>query len=202
MTRILFVLAIVLSLTSAAMAQNVVGRSVVDGNKVLLFSDGTWDFETQSVDDCDFLSKRVAFCGSPSRWQPIHEVPTGILAQYLIDDQHYAMFVEEAIGTDLGNTHEFMRMAVVGNFALGAGIPEEDVIVLDVYDTKLGDLSGETVVYAGDISNLPFVFINSVFITKSDSVQVVTYAVGKDVSEIHASYHHQFLELTKIEGEQ
>ncbi|WP_222869575.1 hypothetical protein ROLI_020570 [Roseobacter fucihabitans] len=191
---------VTLSATSPTLAQTVVGRSVVDGQKVELLSDKTWRLTDpdSAVAACDSLPLGVSFCAGTD-WKPTTPPSNEIAAQYRFDDRNYAQMILEAVGTQDGMSTEFMRKAMINNAASVAGLREQDVAILDVRDVTLGDLPGEMVVYQLGLEGVDVVFLNTIVVLPQRTFQLMTFAVGKQKTPEMERLHVDFLSRVKIE---
>lgn len=194
------ILAVVLIATSPASAQAVVGRGVVDGQKVELLSDKTWRLtdEDSALAGCDGLPLSVSFCAGTD-WKPTTPPNTEIAAQYRFDDRNYGQIILEDVGVEDGMSAEFMRKAIINRAAIIAGLREQDVIVLDVRDVTLGDLPGEMVVYQLGLDGVDAVFLHTIIISPKRTFQLMTFAVGKQKTPEMDRLHVDFLSRVKIQ---
>ena len=190
--------ALVMGLSSTAFAQNVVGRALVDGEKVVLFSDRTWAFEDAGAGDCSQIHAEVQFCGNSNDWQTTTPPSPDVSAAYRYDDRHYAQFIIEAFGTKDGVTARMMRDIVIENAATGTGQSKEDVTVISVEDTVVDGIPSETVVYQFAVDNLDVVFANSLVITEGLTMQAITYAIAGEYSDLHKRLHADVIAATKM----
>ncbi len=190
--------ALVMGLSSAALAQNVVGRALVDGEKVVLFSDRTWAYESAGTGDCSQIHAEVQFCGNSNDWQTTTVPSPDVSAAYRFDDRHYAQFIIEAFGTKDGVTARMMRDIVIENAATGTGQSKEDVTVISVEDTVVDGIPSETVVYQFAVDNLDVVFANSLVITDNLTMQAITYAIASEYSDLHQRLHADVIAATKL----
>ncbi|PSL18214.1 hypothetical protein CLV88_112138 [Shimia abyssi] len=118
---------------------------------------------------------------------------------FRLNDQSYGMFITEEVGASSGTTLTFMRDAILENFALGAGIAAEDVVVYDVEETEVAGHAAETVIYGGAINGLDVVFLNTLTIGEVRTVQTVTYYLRKSLEDADRATHQGFLALTKLD---
>ncbi len=190
--------ALVMGLSSTAFAQNVVGRALVDGEKVVLFSDRTWAFEDAGSSGCSQIHAEVQFCGNSNDWQTTTPPSPDVSAAYRYDDRHYAQFIIEAFGTKDGVTARMMRDIVIENAATGTGQSKEDVTVISVEDTVVDGIPSETVVYQFAVDNLDVVFANSLVITEGLTMQAITYAIAGEYSDLHKRLHADVIAATKM----
>lgn len=189
------------ALLTPAMAQTVVGKTVVDGRPVVLLSDQSWAYEDVAGTDgeiCGALGVGVSFCGASAVWGPGKDMPAPNLKQFRANARQYAQIFAEEIGTAEGVTMDLMRRAIISNAANGAGLPESDIPVLDMFDTEVAGLPAETVVYAVDFSGTVFVFANALLLTEERTYQFMTYTLGTEFGEDERAFHKSFLDEIRI----
>lgn len=181
--------------TQSAPAQSQVGRTIIDGRDVLLFSDQTWRFaETGSASGCQFSSGPLRFCGAPSIWRTMPESGNpDIDAFYQLNEQTFAMVILEGLGRAAGVTQENLQSVVLRNFAMRVQMNPAQVPVLEVTDTLLDDQPVRTIVYAGAVDGLPLVFSNTLLLLDGHNAQLITYSIGQTFTPAHRAAHGQFL---------
>lgn len=184
--------------SSSVSAQDVVGRSVIDGRPVELLDNGTWQFSdtarSGSRDSCIEFRGIIQFCNGSSDWSLL---PTNsnaeAAAEFRLDDRHYAMLIPERVGRDDGLTDEAMRRVVLANAANFVGVPVEQIPVLDVFPSEVDGRAGETVVFSAEIDGLGVVYATSVFIGDDFNLQASTYGVAQGFTDAHRQAHQEFL---------
>jgi hypothetical protein len=197
-TRSLAALLAALFVSGAALAQTVVGRSIVDGKVALLYDDMTWALEAPAAGgtaNCDAVTTRVQFCGQALGWTSSRPGTSDVNAAYEIDPRHYAQYIIEEVGIDDGMNSEFMRRIVLENAKNFSGTDAE---IITVEPVMLGDLSGETIVYRVNINGAGFVFANSVFVDSGLTMQIMTFALATDYAPEHAKMQTDLLAATKV----
>jgi hypothetical protein len=185
-------------MSGAALAQTVVGRSIVDGKVALLYDDNSWAFEmpaTGGTASCDAVTTRVQFCGQSLGWTSSRPGTTDVNAAYEIDARHYAQYIVEEVGTDDGMNTEFMRRIVLENAKNFSG---SDAEVINVEPATLGDLPGETIVYRVNVNGAGFIFANSIFVDTKLTMQAMTFSLATDYSPEQAKMQADLLANTKV----
>ncbi|MBT8409486.1 MAG: hypothetical protein KJN93_07665 [Alphaproteobacteria bacterium] len=191
---------VALCITAApAFAIEKIGSALIGGKRVDIFDNGTWAYTETTQGDCKSLSDTLAFCGEASGWTATRPPAPDIIAQYQYDDRNYAQYVLEAVGGDDGMTIEFMRDAVLQNAAAASGVAATDIPVLDVIDVELTGYGGTTVVYVVTINGLNLVFANSIVVADAQSLQAMTFSVGKSYTDAHKALHASFLSHTRFQ---
>ena len=189
-----------LLLAPSVMAQDVVGRALIDGKRVELLSDQTWRFEDQAAAPagCKNVHARLQFCGSTTQWQTAQPANADIVAAYRHDDRNYAQFIVEGIGTNDGMTPEFMRNVVIENAATATGQSKEDIVVIGIEDAQIDGKDGETVIYQFRVDGLQVVFANTIVVTEDLTVQAMTYSVAPGYNDTQRALTADFIAGTKI----
>lgn len=188
------------TLGQTAIAQDVLGTSVIDGRNVEILDDGSWRFEVtpDATEECDPLPQKVVFCGVPDGWMPTTPPSPQIAAQYRYDDRHYGQFVIEGIGTNEGMSLVFFLDAVIRNAAAVTGVPRENIIVLDQRDATVSGYPGQTIVYRARFDKLDVVFANTILVLEDRSIQSITFSVGRDETEKSRALHEEFISKTEV----
>ena len=198
MIRALLVIAAFL-LPTLTYAQDVLGRSVVDGRNITIFADGTWDYDEASDAACALIARGVTFCGEAEGWQPTPPPTSEITASYRFDDRHYGQMIIETLGEEDGLTAKAMRQIVVQNAAAATGVSASDIAVLDIYPSEVSGNEIETIVYALDVDGLNVVFANGISTSPRQTMQLMTYAIGAQYTDRHRALHEDFLALIKVQ---
>jgi hypothetical protein len=200
--RIAFV-ALSVCATGRAIAQEVVGTSVVDGSTVELLNDQTWRYRDNedAVDDCENLSLGVQFCGQSKGWVPMPKPNAMINAAYRFDSLHYGQIIIEALGTDQGVDLKFMREAVLQLAASATGVSVEQIPVPDTYTSTVSGLSGETIVYQVNVNGVDSVFVNTIVLGPNRVIQMMSYTLTDTFTEEQRIRHADFLSAIKIEDQ-
>ncbi len=197
-----FALALVCLIASAgsASAQEVVGSSLVEGKQVQLMSDFTWRYIGSRTDDCIAIEDDISFCGLTGGWKQTAVGPNlDAKAMFRKNDRSYGLFIVEALGSADGMTAETMRSLVISNAADAAGVQAKDVPVLSVSAATIDGRSGTTIAYSIKISELNFVFLNTIVTEPQRTTQVVTYGIGTQLTSDMTQDHRQFLQATRFE---
>lgn len=190
-------LALVLAVmaSGAAIAQSQVGRTIIDGRDVLLFSDQTWRFAEQGgATSCQFVAQPLSFCGAPSIWRPMPDTGNpDIDGFYQLDERTFGMIILEGLGRTAGVTEQNIQTVVLGNFALRTGVDRSQVPVIEVTDTTLDNRPVRTMVYSGAVDGLPLVFANTLLLLDNHNAQLITYSLGQQFTDAHRAAHERFL---------
>jgi hypothetical protein len=188
-----------ISLAAPAMAQEVVGSSIVGGRTVRLMSDFTWKYDAPASGNCPVVQDNVSFCGESAGWTRTSGNGNGdAAAVFRLNDRNYGEFIVEKLGSEDGMNPELMRSTLIENAADAAGIPSKDVPILGSEPAQVDGFSGETITYIVKIKGLSFIFINTVVLGKHQAVQIVTYSVGLTLTDEMKANHKRFLEATRL----
>lgn len=199
MTRKALVASIILGLGSAlalpAISQNVLGQSQFQGRTVILNDDFTWSFDEQTagadLSDCFNVIGPYVFCGKNLGWGATNKLSPDAAASFRLDDRNYLAVIQEGLGTNDGFSLDFMQDAMVTNLATAAGLNEQDIPVYSVDDMDLFGIPARRVVYGGEISGLPVIYYNTVWVTDVETIQFFTFTIGKEPTETAMQLHNQ-----------
>ena len=193
------IIVIMTALPIVSWGQEKVGTAIVDGKKVELLSDGSWRYtQPQLSTDCMAIKANLEFCGIQNGWTKVADNSVDITAQFKFDDRTYGLFIVEEVGLDDGVSLEFMRTAIIENFAGATGIEPEDVVVFDVEDQKLQGRDAAIITYGGKLSGTNVIFRNMIVVDDNMTVQAAVYTFGKTVTEHLKERHSEFIEKTHI----
>lgn len=200
MRRAAFALGLLVSVLigPAAVAQSVVGTSLVEGRKVELMSDNTWRYAAVSPDNCDDVRLGVRFCSVGTKWSRSVNANPAASATYQWSDRTFAMYIVEGVGTDDGFDVDGFTQIALGYVATAQKTEIENVPVLSIEPVELGDIPGQTVVYSGLIRGVSVVYINSIFVQADRSLQIVTFGVGLEPTEEMQAAHASLIENTRL----
>lgn len=194
MKRILLTCAFAL-LASALHAQTVVGKALVDGKEVELFSDQSWRFTIETAPDCTTITPKLTFCGNPAHWTTSPRPAPIVAAAYQFNGTTYGQFVIEDVGTNLGLTVESARAPVLEVVKVTSNT-EPTVMLVETTDFQ--GQPTETVVYRVKVGGLDVVYANTMFLGKATLAQLMTYEIGTNYSETHKAAHAEFLAATQV----
>ena len=183
-------------------AQSILGRAVIDGQTVLILSDGTWQYESSSQTtskDCHLIEYGMSFCGSAEIWKRMVNHSPDLDAQYQFDDLHYGIISAEGVGSDHGFDKETMHEVVLQNAANFTGLTAKDIPVSDIFPSEIDTIDVETIVYHAKLNDIKIVFANAILILPQSSFQVATFSIGPEFTEKHKEIHKKFLENVMVE---
>lgn len=184
-------------LAQSAIAQQVIGRSVVEGREIVILDNGKWVYADAVDGDCELLTDQLQFCGVGDGWTPTIPPSADVLATFRFDDRHYGQFIVEALGEDDGLTREVMLDAVVQNAAAATGQRLSDISVIEVYDTPILGRDAVTIVYGLNFNGLDVIYANGISTSPMRTMQVMTYSIGNSFTDKHRALHDTFLAQLK-----
>jgi hypothetical protein len=194
---IFFIISSAFMSVDTSAAQSIVGTGLVDGKKIEIYNDFSWDYVGDDKGKCKSAGKGVLFCGSSSIWKPT-DLGSEITAGYRYNDRTYAMIIVEDLGIQDGMTSEFMRKAIIENAATGAGVEAKDIIILSADESLFDNKESNRMVYATNIDGLDIIYTNTISIEEYRTLQMITMDISSEYSEEKSNFHDKFLELVKI----
>lgn len=193
-TLLCLLIATVAAWSAPAFAQSAVSRAIVDGKTVILYDDFSWDYEKQISPECKVLTKKLNFCDPTSRWKSVNlGANQDVTATYRYNDNLYAMVIAEDLGVKQGVSKEAMRNVVIQNAATGSGVSPEEVLVLDSSEIDVKGLPAANTAYSVKMGNLDLTYINTIVVMNDWSVQLISYTIGKELTETHKKLHRTYL---------
>jgi hypothetical protein len=189
-------IALALSAPVAAYAQDVVGKALVDGKPVILYSDKSWAFENVA-DGCSVLNPKLTFCGDALGWTPSTKPTPDVLAAFRLNDITYSNFIYEDIGRSVGLTPEGVRDILLKIVEGQTGsIPR----VIETGPATVSGKPAETMVYAFDVSGLKVVYANTFVLGDASLLQAQTYEIGDSYTDAHRAAHAAYLAAIQYSG--
>ncbi len=197
----LFFTAYLILLASPISSAEVLGRTLIDGKKVILFSDNTWKYDDtleNHTEICVKLSMRVDFCDKLKKWRRTSHSEPNHIANYMFDDRNLGLIIEEDIGTADGLNFTFLRNSVITNAADAIDGIKGDITVISVKDVELQGLAGNNVVYQLEFNGAPLIFMNTILLDTNTTLQLVTYSFAKTFEAFQVELHKKFLDAIEI----
>ena len=187
-------------LSTSALAQDVVGTSVLGGKRVELLSDNTWRFvEVPEADGrCVPINTKLSFCGTIFDWRPKRTAGTDFTRVFSHSDVIAAGIIHEEIGAADGMDLAFMRNRVIENAADVTGMRPEEIVISEVQDVMVGDYPGEMIAYEVTMDGLEIRYRNTIISTDNHTFQLVAWNVGKTRAENFSEVAQSFLDATRI----
>lgn len=182
-----------------ALAQSIVGTAFVDGKRVDLFNNGTWDFSDTGDVSCQKIATTLSFCGNPFKWKPTGASNDDITAMFRADDLNYGMVIYEGLGLNSGMSRTQVQSIAQEYAAAASQMSVSQVPVFGIVPVTVADHDTETLYYAASIDGLHIVYANTVLVGASDTAQIVTYEIADDINDAFKIRHKDFLDSFKIE---
>lgn len=194
MLRILVCLALILP--SFAIAEKL-ATTVVNGRKVNIYSDKTWEYQDDLQGSCENLDAHVSFCSNDT-WAKTQKSDPAQLAQFINNKDQYGIIVSEGIGLADGVNLEMLIDAALSNMANASGLNKSDIPVLNISDVEFEGMRSSRVAISAEYQGM------SVMLTYTMSVadrayQLITYRVGKNYGSIDETLHQSFIKHVKID---
>lgn len=137
---------------------------------------------------CQFDGERVKLCDVPSGWNAT--VPRArASAEFGRGDGFFAQLIIDSAGSDQGLTLAAAANAVVRNMQSYVG---EQNFVLLMRGTNTGIRDSEIVVYLARIDGIPFIYANTIYVGRSETIQMVTWRISAELTAEDRSAHLDF----------
>jgi hypothetical protein len=196
--RLLGFAALLSASASSALAENIVGRTMVNGALVELIDDGTWRLagETDSREACQFLYRGVFFCGETFGWR--RESYASRTADAIFrspDGDYWTNFNVLDGGSEDGLTAEGRVLAVLDWF-------QNDPNVEYVSDRTFQHLGypAVTITFLWENLGVEYTVLQTNIILSDRLVYAESYGVGYDPDELFLQTHTSFVENISFEA--
>ena len=188
-----------LSVIGVAEAQQIVGRTIVDGETVILYSDKTWTYESPAEQGCTKLDANFSFCPATNQWSSIATGNPQITAAYRYDARTYGMLIAEPLGLNDGVNLTSLAEVVLTQTANLLEIPRNELLILESEDVLVQDVPGLKLSYAVDVNSIPIVYTNTIVVRDSSSIQIMTYETGSQLTERHKEINAEFIDAVQFD---
>lgn len=180
-----------------------VGSAVVNGQIVILDSNGTWKYKDAKppVEEpsCD-KAGTVDLCITKLGWKAAAK-RGDFVALYSFNGKYYFGIMSEPSGTDNGMSEAILRQAIIENAAQGSGTTANRIPVLATEEQVKGRAEFKSISYAvpsnGGAS--PLVFHNVYRVYRDKSVQFVFWGAGKAMSKDFSTAINSAIEQIKFD---
>lgn len=199
--RLLAACLALMTASTAVDARDVVGRAQVNDRPVLLFSDGSWSFETTPLStDCQVIDETVEICDIKSAWRSTTGPTYGYDAifRYQSNNILQAAISSQPYGRNVGNSFEGVLSLFVKGGAETDGIPESDVQILGLSDSEMGGQPAKHFVLAFPQNGLWQVNAYTVVIEEDVSIYALTWSPGTTYTDTMQMAHDAFVETITL----
>lgn len=183
-------------LANMVSAAEQIGTGLVNGNLIQIFADGTWKYsdpKNELLKGCNEVTKVVAFCPTPKSWIKVKPPTADINAMFRVGSRQYLMFVVEDVGTLDGMSVDFLSETVIETLASETDVDPNSIPVEYLGNVGLMGHSARQLSLFTKVEGLNVYFIYSLLVTDTLSVQVVTFEIGKTLTESHKEHHAKVL---------
>ena len=167
----------------AVQAQSLVGRSVVNGRQVDLFSDFSWRYSAPLSEECMTITKSVRFCPEKGVWDRLPPPNTEADAFFSNRLGVYLVFIDDELGQTAGLNLDSFASIVIGNAAIGMGKAPAEVPVLGMTDFTFEGAPARTLTYLAARDGLNVVMLNTLRLGKTNGLQVIAFELGVEPSD-------------------
>lgn len=192
------VLALALLSPMAALGQAVVGQGIVDGKIIEILSDKTWRYAAgadATAPHCQLMDGTVSFCADGSAWQATTALSAEADGSFVKDGSYYGMLIVDRFGTEAGISPQMMRDAVLQNARRATPV---EPTVISVTPVTVDGQQGETIVFLTAYNGASLVFSDTTVIGATQSLQIITYTLGKVYAPDQVAAHEEFVAQTRI----
>lgn len=134
---------------------------------------------------CQFSGQNVRICGLSESWQPSVPQPHAS-AEFSRRDGFHAQLIIDAAGAAQGLTLTAAADTIVNHMRSTVGEENFDLLVRGVNE---GIRDSEILVYQARINGIPFIYANTVYVGRSETIQLVTWRISQELSADDRSAH-------------
>lgn len=187
-----------LALENSAMAQEILGTSVLAGKKVHLYADGTWKYaDIAQNGKCIPVHQNVDFCGNILNWKP-QKGTRDFDRIFTHSDRIHAGLIVEEIGANDGNSMEHMRNIALEGAAEASGVETKDIPVFTLSEAQVDGMNAETMIYGAKIDGMKFVYANTIIVESDLTIQAMVWAFASEFTDEHKKWHADFIDNIRV----
>ncbi|TNE66256.1 MAG: hypothetical protein EP336_10290 [Rhodobacteraceae bacterium] len=179
---------------SGSLAQSIVGVAFVDGKRVDLYDNGTWDFSEQGDLTCQKIAAKLSFCGNPLKWKPARVPNAEVSAAFSMDDRNYGMVVYEAVGAKEGMSPALLQSVALEYAAEAAGVSVSHIPVYGIEPSEVSGHATETLYYGASFEGMNIIYANTPIVGDHDTAQLITYTLAEQIDDAFKARHMAFLD--------
>lgn len=137
---------------------------------------------------CVHISQVVRICGTSDRWDQVQK-HSHAAAEFRRKDGFYAQVIRDTAGRNQGLTLKDATDAIIQNAEKREG--SHDFALL-MRGTNHEILDSEIIVFKVEIGGIPFVFADTVYVGRDESIQLITWRIAREPSIEDRSAHLDF----------
>lgn len=137
---------------------------------------------------CQFDGERVKLCGVPNAWHAA--MPRAhASAEFTRNDGFFAQLIIDSAGSDQGLTLSAAADAVASNMQVYVGEQNFELLMRGT-NTEIRD--SEIIVYQARIEGIPFIYANTIYVGRNETIQMVTWRISEELTADDRSAHLDF----------
>lgn len=137
---------------------------------------------------CQFDGGSVKLCEVPDGWHAA--TPRAhASAEFSRGDGFFAQLIIDSAGSDQGLMLAAAADAVVRNMQVSVG---EQSFELLMRGTNTGIRDSEIIVYQARIEGIPFIYANTIYVGRNQTIQMVTWCISEELTVDDRSAHLDF----------
>lgn len=184
---------------SAANAQQLISRNLVNGRMVEIFSDYTWRYEDANTQSCIQISTNVKICDFEDEWQLYPTPMPANFFDFRHDELTAARITHEGIGANFGWTANIMTEAMLLSVAEFYGIDVQDITVYESGPATISGLPAYSLVYGLEAQGVWVIIHETVWVGKEDIIEVSMQNYDLEVTEQAKELNRSFISKIMID---
>ena len=144
--------------------------------------------DSNAQTSCQFDGTNVKLCGVPSDWKAVAPRARAA-AEFHRNDGFFAQLIIDAAGSDQAFTLSTAADEVIRNSQHSMGGGGFEVLMRG---KNSGIRSSEIVVYRAQLEGIPFIFANTIYVGKRETIQLVTWRISDELTDEDRAAHLDF----------
>lgn len=137
---------------------------------------------------CETVGASVRICGVSQEWQRTSLSPYAAV-EYVKRNEFHAQVISEPSGSRNG-----LSLSQVSEMLIDGMIDRADRGSFEVLvrGTNQAIRDSEIIVSRAKLGSIPFIFSNTIYVGKSQTIQIITWRIARELTEVDRDTHLEF----------
>ncbi len=141
---------------------------------------------------CLQIGQSIRLCGIPAGWKQVQVHPQAE-AEFLRADGFSAQVIRDQAGQNQGVTLKDAANTIVQYVGTARGAEFQNFVLL-MRGTNQNINDSEIIVYKVAILGIPYIFANTLYVGRNESIQLITWRIAKELTVEDRAAHLDFLQ--------
>ncbi len=148
--------------------------------------------DARAQQSCLQIGQSIRLCGIPAGWKQVQVHPQAD-AEFLRADGFSAQVIRDQAGQNQGVTLKDAANTIVQYGGTARGTEFQNFVLL-MRGTNQNINDSEIIVYKVAILGIPYIFANTLYVGRNESIQLITWRIAKELTVEDRAAHLDFLQ--------